>query len=233
MHTSKTVVFLAFAASISAYNWDTELDARDIDDYLTAQELVVRAAKGGRAGSWGRGAERGVNAAGNVGTALTGVADFGNMIRGNGNGKRDLEAAELFVRTARGGGGRGGGARSGSAAQWGRRVERGSDAAGNVGTALNGVADIGKMIKGQGKRDLEFEELMARAAAARGGRAGSWGRGAERGANAAGNVGTALTGVADFGNMIRGNGKRDLEDLLFDDSELFAREEFEFEDFEY
>ncbi|CAF9925042.1 MAG: hypothetical protein GOMPHAMPRED_003800 [Gomphillus americanus] len=177
MHTSKTVVFLAFAASISAYNWDTELDARDIDDYLAAQDLVVRAAKGGAA-------------------------------------------------------------RGGSAASWGRRIERGSNTAGNVGTALTGVADFGNMIRGggNGKRDLEFEELMARAAkggAARGGNAASWGRRIERGSNAAGNVGTALTGVADFGNMIRGNGKRDLEDLLFDDSELFAREEFEFEDLEY
>ena len=80
--------------------------------------------------------------------------------------------------------------------------------------------------------DDELEFLVARGNAAT---AKKILKGANKGAEAAGNVGTALTGVSDFVGMIRGQGKskRDFEGYFDDDVEIFARSEFDFEDFDY
>lgn len=248
MHSFTPLAIFTVVASVTAYSDLSEFDIRDLEFDQADQELIIRNPRFLSTGLRGiRPSILDSNLRGSDFSVIGSAADGSLPLT-----QRDLDRVELYARVARGvGGGRAGGVGGGrKTPNWGNRIETGSNVVGSTGAALSGIADFGNMIQGKAppkKRDLsslsdddliEIHTRSARAGRGGGPAAGAggssnksnWGNRIETGSNVVGSTGAALSGIADFGNMIRGSTppkKRDLERLFEDDVELFVREEFE------
>ena len=253
MHNFTPLAILAIAASVTAYSDVSDFDIRDLDFDQADEELVIREARRLPSMSF-----KGIRfpSPRPSRTSLNPVSVGMNSGAPNSAPpltQRDLDQLELYTRAVRGGrGGRGGGGGSeggggggkGRNPRWRGVSPSGTDTVRAVGTALTaGASGVDSMINGVSnpapapaqKRDLsdlsddDLIEIYTR-----GIRVARVGGALTSGATAIGNVGIGLNGFASAANLFRSNPrskKRDLEDLLDDNVELFAREEFE--DFDY